>query len=172
MASNNGHNQSSFVKEEVTPKRNAGRSAKAKVKKYGSGEDDDDDDEDIIQGMQESDDNASDYLGSDSETEKKIRKASEKPKKTSKPKSGTLKRRHRNEIENIFGFPKIADSSSPPPKKRVSAIVHHLICIYSSNIDFQALAPKSVVNGTGKKKTEKAATPKKANDEKPKKPRV
>ena len=90
MMSVDGPNQLGVVKEEVTPKRNAQRSAKGKVKKYGSGDDDDGDDEDgIIRGMEESEDNESDYMGSDSETEKKIRKASVKPKKVAKPKSGT-----------------------------------------------------------------------------------
>lgn len=88
MMSVDGHNQSSIVKEEVTPKRNAQRTAKGKVKKYGSGDDDDDEGDDgIIRGM-ESEDNESDYMGSDSDTEKKIRKASSKPKKSTKPKSG------------------------------------------------------------------------------------
>lgn len=83
----NGHDQSSLVKDEITPKRNAQRSVKGKVTKYGS--DNEDDDEGIIQGM-ESDEVESDYMGSDSDTEKKIKKTLVKPKKVTKPKSGQI----------------------------------------------------------------------------------
>ena len=44
IMSADGHNSSGVVKEEITPKRNAQRTAKGKVAKYG--EDDDEDDED------------------------------------------------------------------------------------------------------------------------------
>jgi len=74
-------NDNSDIKEEITPKRNAVRTAKVKVTKYGE---DDEDDEHIMHGM-ETDDIESDYMGSDSETEKKIKKAISKPRK---PKSG------------------------------------------------------------------------------------
>ena len=88
MISHDGNDQSISIKEEVTPKRNAQRTAKVKVKKYGSGEDEGDEDG-MILGM-ESEDNESDYLGSDSEVEKKIQKANSKPKKAPKPKSGLI----------------------------------------------------------------------------------
>ena len=80
---------SGVVKEEVSPKRNAQRSAKEKVVKYGGDNDDDnEDDDDVIRGMDMSDnDQESDYMGSDSETEKKIKKANTKPKQPRKPKS-------------------------------------------------------------------------------------
>ena len=87
MMSVNGHDQSSLVKEEITPKRNAVRTAKVKVTKYGS--DHEDDDDGIIHAM-ETDEVESDYMGSDSDTEKKIKKVTAKPKKVSKPKSGQI----------------------------------------------------------------------------------
>lgn len=83
-----GNDNSGVVKEEVTPKRNASRTAKGKVTKYGE-EDEDEGDESIIRGMEiDDDDNQSDYMGSDSDTEKKIKKANTKPKQPRKPKSG------------------------------------------------------------------------------------
>ena len=87
MMSVNGHEQSSIVKEEVSPKRNAERTAKVKVTKYGSENEDEDDG--VIHAM-ETDDAESDYMGSDSDTEKKIKKVTAKPKKVTKPKSGQI----------------------------------------------------------------------------------
>lgn len=84
MMSVDGHDTSGAVKEETSPKRNAQRTAKEKVKKYG---DDEEEDESFIRGM-ESDDKESEYMGSDSETEKKLKKAVTKPKQPRKPKSG------------------------------------------------------------------------------------
>ena len=87
MSADEGHDQSTIIKEEVTPKRNAQRSAKGKVTKYGSEEDDEDDVEGDVRGMMESEDNESDYMGSDAEIEKKMKKSDTKPKKITKPKS-------------------------------------------------------------------------------------
>lgn len=56
--------------DEISPKRNAKRTVKGKVVKYGSDEDEDDDQENI----------ESDYIGSDSESEKKIKKSKSKTK--------------------------------------------------------------------------------------------
>ncbi len=69
-----GKDNSDNIKEETSPKRNAKRTAKGKVVKYGSDEDNDDEDQENIG------DNESDYIGSDSETEKKIKKPKSKPK--------------------------------------------------------------------------------------------
>jgi len=80
-----GNDNSGLIKEEITPKRNAKRTAKEKVSKYG-GDNEDEEEDSIIHGM-ESDDNHSDYMGSDSETEKKIKKTNTKPRK---PKSSKL----------------------------------------------------------------------------------
>lgn len=83
-----GPNTSDIVKEEITPKRNAARSAKGKVTKYGEDDDDNDnEDESIIRGMDVDEDEESDYMGSDSETEKKLKKANAKPKQPRKPKA-------------------------------------------------------------------------------------
>jgi hypothetical protein len=83
------NDNSGVVKEEITPKRNAVRTAKEKVIKYDA-DNDDEIDEDIIQGMSLSDgDQESDYMGSDSETEKKIKKVATKPKQPRKPKSAS-----------------------------------------------------------------------------------
>lgn len=70
-----GKDNSEIIKEEVvvSPKRTAKRAVKEKPIKYGSDEDDDDDQENI-------DENESDYIGSDSETEKVIKKPKSKPK--------------------------------------------------------------------------------------------
>lgn len=65
----NGEN----VKEELSPKRNAKRTAKGKVIKYGSDEDSNENQENIG-------DDESDYIGSDSDSEKKIKKSKPKPK--------------------------------------------------------------------------------------------
>lgn len=84
------HDNSGVVKEEITPKRNAGRTAKGKVTKYDE-DDNGEEDDDIIRGMDmDDDDQESDYMGSDSDTEKKIKKANTKPKQPRKPKSGEL----------------------------------------------------------------------------------
>ena len=91
MMSVNGNDNSGVVKEEITPKRNAQRTAKEKVNKYGGGDNDDEEDESIIRGMDVDGDTESEYMGSDSETEKKIKKTSGKPKQPRKPKSGKLK---------------------------------------------------------------------------------
>ena len=82
MASVNGHDTSGVVKEEITPKRNAERSAKVKVAKYGDDDDDDGvgEDEGNIRGMA-LEEGESDYMGSDSDTEKKLKKATAKPRK-------------------------------------------------------------------------------------------
>ncbi len=71
--------------EPIEPKRNAERTAKAKVK-YGE-DDEEEEDDDFIQGMEMDENEESDYMGSDSETEKKIKKANTKPKQPKKPKS-------------------------------------------------------------------------------------
>ena len=93
MISTDGHDNSGVVKEEITPKRNAQRTAKEKVAKYGDGDENDEEDESIIRGMDmDDDDNESDYMGSDSDTEKKIKKTNTKPKQPRKPKSGKLNR--------------------------------------------------------------------------------
>ena len=119
MMSVNGHDQSSLVKDEITPKRNAQRSVKGKVTKYGS--DNDDDDEGIIQGM-ESDEVESDYMGSDSDTEKKIKKTLAKPKKVTKPKSGQIP--PLSQTYPSFSLALGTSSNSPSPiKKKVSN--HH-----------------------------------------------
>ena len=90
ITSVNGHDNSGVVKEEITPKRNAERSAKVKVTKYGE-DDNDEEDESIIRGMDiDDDDKESDYMGSDSDTEKKLKKVGAKPKQARKPKSGQL----------------------------------------------------------------------------------
>ena len=64
-----GKDNSENIKDESSPKRNVQRTVKGKVTKYGSDDDDNDD------GNQENiDENESDYIGSDSEIEKKIKK--------------------------------------------------------------------------------------------------
>lgn len=79
------NDNSDLVKEETSPKRNAQRTAKEKVTKY-AGDNDDEEDDSVIHGMEIDDgDQESDYMGSDSDTEKKIKKANTKPRK---PKSG------------------------------------------------------------------------------------
>ncbi len=87
----NDENDNSVVgKEEITPKRNAQRSAKGKVTKYGEDEEDEDD-ESMIRGLSiDDDDNASNYMGSDSDTEKKIKKANAKPRQPKKMKTGLI----------------------------------------------------------------------------------
>ena len=79
MAFVNGHDTSEVVKEEITPKRNAERSAKVKVAKYGD-DDEDGEEEGSIRGMAV-EESESDYMGSDSDTEKKLKKATVKPRK-------------------------------------------------------------------------------------------
>ena len=79
MASVNGHDTSACVKEEITPKRNAERSAKVNVPTYG-GDDENVEDEGSIRGMAV-EESESDYMGSDSDTEKKLKKVTAKPKK-------------------------------------------------------------------------------------------
>ncbi len=69
-----GKDQSDNIKEEVSPKRIAKRTVKAKTVKYGSDEDDDNENQENM------DDNVSDYMGSDSETEKKVKKTKTKAK--------------------------------------------------------------------------------------------
>jgi len=80
-----GNDNSDLVQEEIELKRNAQRSAKVKVVRYGE-YDNDEDDDGIIHAMETDDENESDYMGSDSETEKKIKKANAKPKQPRKPK--------------------------------------------------------------------------------------
>jgi hypothetical protein len=60
--------------EDNSTKRNGQRTAKEKVTKYDGSDNDDDENQENIDG------NESDYMGSDSETEKKIKKAKSKPK--------------------------------------------------------------------------------------------
>jgi len=115
----------SGVKEEISPKRNAERTAKVKVAKYR--EADDEDDDSIIHGMEMDDDIESDYMGSDSETEKKIKKATAKPKQPRKPKSGTasngtspVKKKapaKKNESDVVIESQKNGDESSSPKNK-------------------------------------------------------
>ncbi len=66
-----GKDNSENFKEEISPKRKAQRTAKGKTVKYDS---DDDENQENLDG------NESDYIGSDSETEKKIKKTKPKPK--------------------------------------------------------------------------------------------
>jgi hypothetical protein len=66
-----GKDNSDSIKEEISPKRNAKRTAKGKTITYGSDEDEDQENIDDIE---------SDYVGSDSETEKKIKKTKTKSK--------------------------------------------------------------------------------------------
>jgi hypothetical protein len=94
--SNDVRDRSQSIKDEITPKRNAQRSVKGKVTKYVTDHDNDDDDGDdgddddnVIHGMQ-IDEQESDYMGSDSDTERKLKKVTAKPKKIAKPKSGTI----------------------------------------------------------------------------------
>jgi hypothetical protein len=83
-----GNDNSGLVKEEISPKRNAQRTAKEKVTKYGEDKDEEEDEDSFIQGMEIDGDNESDYMGSDSDTEKKIKKATTKPKQPRKPRPG------------------------------------------------------------------------------------
>jgi len=69
-----GKDNSDSIKEEIELKRNAQRTVKGKVVKYGSDEDNDDENQENI------DNNESDYIGSDSETEKKIKNTKPKAK--------------------------------------------------------------------------------------------
>ncbi len=69
-----GKDNSDSIKEEIEPKRNAQRTVKGKVVKYGSDEDNDDENQENINN------NESDYIGSDSETEKKIKNTKPKAK--------------------------------------------------------------------------------------------
>jgi len=78
-----GKDNSENIKEGTSPKRNVQRTAKAKVVKYGSDEDDEENQENI-------DDNESDYMGSDSDTEKKIKKTKPKAKPQSPEKKNAL----------------------------------------------------------------------------------
>ncbi|CAF3730269.1 unnamed protein product [Adineta steineri] len=89
MSGGGGNDESDIVQEDIEPKRNAQRTAKAKVEKYvGDNEDDEDDEISIVKGM-EIDEVESDYMGSDSDTEKKLKKVTAKPKQPRKPKSNT-----------------------------------------------------------------------------------
>ena len=74
IVSIDGKDNSEMNMEEVSPKRNAKRTAKGKVVKYGS--DEEDEDQENIE---------SDYVGSDSETEKKVKKTKTKPKPAVNP---------------------------------------------------------------------------------------
>ena len=88
--SHDDNDNSGVIREEITPKRNAERSAKGKVTKYDEDDEENGDDESMIRGLNiDSDENESDYMGSDSETEKKIKKANTKPKQPKKMKTGT-----------------------------------------------------------------------------------
>ena len=107
-----GNDQSGLV-QDVTPKRNAQRTAKEKVAKYGE-DDVDEEDESIIHGM-EIDDKESDYMGSDSDAEKKIKKTSAKPKQPKKPSSGKHRISRPHEILTSLSF--VATSASPAKKK-------------------------------------------------------
>lgn len=71
IVSIDGKDKSEQIKEETSPKRNAKRTAKGKVVKYGSDEDEDENQENI-------DDIESDYCITDSDSEKKTKKS--KPK--------------------------------------------------------------------------------------------
>ncbi len=90
VLSTDGHDNSGGVREEITPKRNAQRTAKVKVTKYDEDDNnDDEEDESMIRGLSiDDEDEESDYMGSDSETEKKIKKATTKPKQPKKMKTG------------------------------------------------------------------------------------
>jgi len=85
--SGDGNDNSDLGNEDTSPKRNAQRTAKVKVVRYG--EYDNEEDEGIIHAMETDDENESDYMGSDSDTEKKIKKANTKPKQPRKPKTAT-----------------------------------------------------------------------------------
>lgn len=122
VISTDDHENSVVVKEEITPKRNATRTAKVKVTKYGDGDDNDEDDDEIIRGMDiDEDDNESDFMGSDSDTDKKIKKAGTKPKQPRKPKSGKLNRLRKIRIDSSkFCFIATTTNGTPPAKKKVS----------------------------------------------------
>ena len=78
ILSGDGKEPGESVKEEVSPKRNAKRTAKGKAIKYGGSDDEDDDDNDDDQENTNGD--YSDYMGSDSDEEKKVKKAKTKAK--------------------------------------------------------------------------------------------
>ena len=122
IISTDDHDNSGVVKEEITPKRNAERTAKDKVTKYGDGEDNDEDDDEIIHGMDiDDDDKESFYMGSDSDSGKKIKKTNTKPKQPRKPKSGELNRLRKIRIDSSkFFFIATTTNGTPPAKKKVS----------------------------------------------------
>ncbi|CAF2365861.1 unnamed protein product [Rotaria sp. Silwood2] len=144
MMSVDGNDNSGLVKEEVTPKRNAQRTAKEKVTQYG-GDNDNEDDDSIIHEM-EIDDNESDYMGSDSETEKKIKKGSTKPKQPRKPKSAT------------------ANNATSPTKKKTAAKRSASVVLMDNQQDDGESSAKNKKTEKPKKprvKKEPGATPKK-----------
>jgi len=121
-SSGDEHDNSGVTKEEISPKRNAQRTAKVKVTKYD--EENDEDDDSIIHGMELDDDNESDYMGSDSETEKKIKRANTKPKQPRKPRSASngtspVKKKaavKKNESDVVTDSQQNGDESSPKAK--------------------------------------------------------
>ncbi|CAF3975644.1 unnamed protein product, partial [Rotaria sp. Silwood2] len=144
MMSVDGNDNSGLVKEEVTPKRNAQRTAKEKVTQYG-GDNDNEDDDSIIHEM-EIDDNESDYMGSDSETEKKIKKGSTKPKQPRKPKSAT------------------PNNATSPTKKKTAAKRSASVVLMDNQQDDGESSAKNKKTEKPKKprvKKEPGATPKK-----------
>ncbi len=70
-----GKDNSESLKEDTSPKRNAKRTVKGKVVKYGTDEEDDDD-----ENQENFHSDQSDYVGSDSDSEKIIKKAKPKAK--------------------------------------------------------------------------------------------
>ncbi|CAF0793170.1 unnamed protein product [Rotaria sordida] len=138
------NDNSGLVKEEITPKRNAQRTAKEKVTIY-LGDNDDEDDDSIIQGM-EIDDIESDYMGSDSESGKKIKKVNVKPKQPRKPKSAT------------------ANDATSPTKKKTTAKKNTVDVPMDDEKNNDESTPKNNKTEKPKKpraKKESDATPKK-----------
>ena len=68
-----GQDQCENVKDDLSPKQYSKRPAKAKAIKYGNSDDDEENNQENL------DDDESDYQGSDSDTEKKVKKAKTKP---------------------------------------------------------------------------------------------
>ncbi|CAF3458364.1 unnamed protein product [Rotaria sp. Silwood1] len=105
-----GKDNTENIKEEISPKRNAKRTAKGKVVKYGSDEDNEENQENI-------DDNEPDYVGSDSEIEKKIKKTKSKPKIQSPEKKNALSvlmQNRQNKDENKTEKPKKPRAKKEP----------------------------------------------------------
>ncbi|CAF0742312.1 unnamed protein product [Rotaria sordida] len=111
MISIDGKDNSENIKQEMSPKRNAKRTVKGKVVKYGSDEDSSNENQENIG------DNESDYVGSDSEIEKKIKKTKSKPKIPSPEKKNALSvlmQNRQNKDENKTEKPKKPRTKKDP----------------------------------------------------------